>query len=57
MWGMGRAIDAGIHMLKDDFPAPVPEREYWLELADGNPARCNPVTAPPRCSATALEDL
>jgi Phosphoinositide phospholipase C, Ca2+-dependent len=51
------AIDAGIHMLKDDFPAPVPEREYWLDFPDGNPARCNPVTAPRECTSAALESL
>lgn len=52
-----QAMDAGIHMLKDDFPAPVPERDYWLDFPDGNPARCNPVTAPPECTAAALESL
>ena len=48
---------AGIHMLKDDFPAAVPNKAYWMDLPDGNPARCNPVTAPPDCSSVALEDL
>lgn len=52
-----QALDEGFHMLKDDFPAPVEDREYWLDLADGNPVRCNPVTAPPECTAEALEDL
>jgi hypothetical protein len=52
-----QAIDAGFHMLKDDFPAPVPEREYWLDFPDGTPARCNPVTAPPECTSEALESL
>lgn len=52
-----QAMDAGIHMLKDDFPAPVPERAYWLDFPDGTPARCNPVTAPPECTAQALESL
>lgn len=51
------AMEAGFHMLKDDFPAPVPDRDYWLEFPDGTPARCNPVTAPPDCAATALENL
>lgn len=51
------AIDAGIHMLKDDYEAPVDDREYWLDLPDGNPAQCNPVTAPPECTSVALEDL
>jgi len=52
-----QAMDAGFHMLKDDFPAPVDDREYWLDFPDGNPARCNPVTAPPECTSEALEDL
>lgn len=51
------AMEAGFHMLKDDFPAPVPERDYWLEFPDGNPARCNPATAPAECTSTALESL
>jgi hypothetical protein len=51
------AIDAGFHMLKDDFPASVPERDYWLDFPDGNPARCNPVTAPPECTSETLESL
>lgn len=52
-----QAMDAGFHMLKDDFPAPVDDREYWLDLTDGEPARCNPVTAPPECTSGALESL
>ncbi len=47
----------GSHFLKDDFPAPVPEREYFADFADGNPARCNEVTAPAECTSEALEDL
>lgn len=48
---------AGIHMLKDDFPAKVAGKTYWLDLPDGDPARCNPVTAPPECTSMALEHL
>lgn len=51
------ARSAGIHMLKDDFPAKVGNKTYWMDFPDGNPARCNPVTAPPECSSVALEDL
>jgi len=47
----------GLHMLKDDFPAPVEGQDYFMDLADGNPARCNPITAPPECTSVALEDL
>lgn len=52
-----QAKAAGIHMLKDDFPAPVDGMTYFSDLPDGNPARCNPVTAPPGCTSVALEDL
>ncbi len=53
----GTAMTAGIHMLKDDFPAELANKAYWLDFPDGNPARCNPVTAPADCSSAALEDL
>ena len=51
------ALDNGVHMMKDDFPAPVEGRTYWMDVADGNPARCNPVTAGPSCTSVDLEDL
>jgi len=47
----------GVHMLKDDIPWPVSGRDYFSDLADGNPARCNPVTAPVGCTSVAIEDL
>lgn len=50
-------LASGIHMLKDDFPAPIDGKAYFLDFPDGNPARCNPVTAPPECTSAALEDL
>ena len=50
-------IANGVHMLKDDFPAKVSGRSYWLQLPDGNPVRCNPITAPSHCTPKALEDL
>ncbi|MEC8049862.1 MAG: Ca2+-dependent phosphoinositide-specific phospholipase C [Myxococcota bacterium] len=48
-------IANGIHMLKDDYPYPVADREYWMELPDGPVASCNPLTAPPNCTGEALE--
>ncbi len=51
------ALARGIHMLKDDFPAPVAGFDYVLELPDGQPARCNPITAPPECTSLGLENL
>lgn len=54
---LAAAKAAGIHMLKDDFPGPIDGKPYFLDFPDGNPARCNPVTAPPGCTSVALEDL
>ncbi len=52
---LGLSLENGIHMLKDDFPYPVEEREYWLELPDGPVASCHPLTAPAECTGEALE--
>ena len=48
---------SGTHALMDDFLEPVDGMSYFLDLPDGNPVRCNEATAPPECSAVALEDL
>lgn len=42
------ALDAGAHFLSTDDEA--------LALPGGAPSRCNPVTAPPACTAEAVED-
>jgi hypothetical protein len=50
------ALDSGAHFVTTDYPAPVDYTSYWLEIPDGTPSRCNPVTAPPPCTSTAIED-
>jgi hypothetical protein len=50
------AIGSGATMLSTDYPAPVEEHDYWLQLPGGTPSRCNPITAPTECSAEAIED-
>jgi hypothetical protein len=40
------AIRNGAHIIKDDFPARVQDRDYWLAFPEGKAVRCNPVTAP-----------
>lgn len=49
------ALAAGAQFLSSDLPAPV-DGDAGLEIPGGTPARCNPVTAPPECTAEALED-
>jgi len=50
-------LDNGVMMLKDDFPGKVSSRDYWLNIPEGNPARCNSITAPEYCTSEALENL
>ena len=50
-------LPMGTHMYKDDVLAPVEGKDYVLTFPDGNPARCNPITAPPECTPEALENL
>lgn len=54
---LAQAKANGVHMLGDDFPWPVEGEPYFADFSDGNPARCNEVTAPPECTAELLEDL
>jgi len=51
------ALSSGVQMYKDDFVFPIEGMTYWLDFPDGQPARCNAVTAPPECTAEALESL
>ena len=50
------ALAAGAHFISTDFPEPTPAFGYRFEVPGGTPARCNPLTAPPACTARALED-
>lgn len=49
------SLDAGAHFSSSDFVGS--NTSYLAELPGGAPARCNPVTAPPECTARDLEDL
>ncbi len=44
------AFSSGAHMVSTDFPAEVAEpKGYVVIVPGGDPARCNPVTAPAEC--------
>ncbi|MCK6505044.1 Ca2+-dependent phosphoinositide-specific phospholipase C [Myxococcota bacterium] len=55
--GLDQGLAAGTHFLASDLPGPVEGREYRAAIPGGQPARCNPVTAPPECTPQAIEDL
>jgi hypothetical protein len=52
-----QGVQNGVHMLCDDYPAPVPERDPtdWLELPGGSPSICNQVTASEVCQNGDIE--
>ena len=51
------AIDGGAQLVTTDFPVPDPHfGTYAVRLRGGQPARCDPVTAPPRCRPTDIEN-
>ncbi len=55
------AVDAGwktgVHFLASDFPAQIAQQEFYLQLPEGSPSRCNPQTAPANCTSAAIESL
>jgi hypothetical protein len=50
------ALVSGAQIISTDFPAKVAPYEYFVELPGGKPSRCNPLIAPPSCTAEAIED-
>jgi hypothetical protein len=44
------AVSSGAHLVSTDYPVPAPSG--YVVPAPGNPARCNPVTAPPQAACT-----
>jgi len=51
------SLAAGAHFLSSDYPAAVEGQEFWFDMVDGAPARCNPVTAPTECTSADIEAL
>jgi hypothetical protein len=50
------ALASGAHMISTDFPSPLPETGYVVDMPGGTPSRCNPITAPADCAPEAIED-
>ncbi len=49
------AIRSGAQFISTDFPAPVENQDYWVDIPDADPLRCNPLTAPETCTSGDLE--
>jgi calcium-dependent phosphoinositide phospholipase C len=55
------AIASGAQMISTDYPVavkgvPAMGAAYVVEIPEGTPARCNPVTAPKECASKDIED-
>jgi len=51
------ALTGGAQFVSTDYEVPDPRLgPYVVRIPDGTPARCNPVTAPPGCRPTDVED-
>jgi hypothetical protein len=51
------SLAAGIHHGSSDYPAPVDGYDYFMQIPDGMPARCNPVYPAVRCTPLDIENL
>jgi hypothetical protein len=53
------ALSSAAQFVSTDYPVPNPVfgGEYFVEIPDGSPARCNPINAPAGCRNRALETL
>ncbi len=49
------ALASGAQFVSTDYPAKVAGKDYWLDIPGGTPSRCNPVTAPKKCTARDVE--
>lgn len=52
------AIASGAQYVSTDYPVPDPDfgNDYQVQMPGGMPVRCNPISAPPECTALLLED-
>ncbi len=52
------ALASGAQFVSTDYPEPNPDFStgYFVDIAGGTNARCNPVLSPPGCDSSALED-
>ena len=51
------AISVGAHSISTDYPEEVDGIDYWVEIPNGNPVACNPISAPNDCTPERIEDL
>ncbi len=51
------ALSVGAHSISTDYPAQVEGIDYWVDIPDGTPSRCNPIAAPSWCTSMDIETM
>jgi hypothetical protein len=49
------ALASGAHFISTDWPEPA-DSGYVVTMPGGTPSRCNPLSAPPECTSSLIED-
>lgn len=49
------ALDSGAQIISTDFPGKVPGVDYVMQIPQGTPGRCNPLSAPADCDSADVE--
>ena len=50
------ALESGAHFISTDFAVPQAGLDYWIDIPEGTPSRCNPILAPASCSSSDIEN-
>ncbi|MCP2502884.1 MAG: phosphatidylinositol-specific phospholipase C1-like protein [Candidatus Thalassarchaeaceae archaeon] len=54
---LNAAISVGAHSISTDYPSKVEGIDYWVDIPNGNPVACNPISAPIDCTSERIESL
>ena len=54
---LNAAISVGAHSISTDYPAKVEGIDYWVDIPEGNPVACNPISAPIDCTAERINKI
>ena len=54
---LNAALSVGAHSISTDYPAKVEGIDYWVDIPEGNPVACNPISAPIDCTAERINKI
>jgi hypothetical protein len=54
---LNAALSVGAHSISTDYPAKVEGIDYWVDIPEGNPVACNPISAPIDCTSERINKI